>query len=156
MSVDLTWKGQERWSILLTIIFFACSQKCDLKSEIMCHGKENRIAEEYHWNKPCSTHYINIILNHLPVRKSRRQGPARHWPWDVYMSSLLGNRQRKGTKEEPKITGIQYPYWGWRAIPLGLSKQKVLLASTQCSTNLRRYRPSRSETERQFRMASTQ
>ena len=59
-------------------------------------------------------------------------------------------------KEEPKITGRQYPYRGCRAIPLGLSMQKVLLASTQCSASLRRYRPLRSETERQFRWESTQ
>lgn len=59
-------------------------------------------------------------------------------------------------KEEPKITGRQYPYRGWRAIPLGFSMQKVLLASTQCSASLRRYRPLRSETERQFRWESTQ
>lgn len=74
--------------------------------------------------------------------------PARYWPIRSYMNRWL--------KKRCKMTERWYPFWGWRTIPLGFSKQKVLLASTQCWASILRCRPSRSETNRQSRAASNQ
>lgn len=88
--------------LFLTTISPHAAKIGDLKSEIVCHGKENRKADEYHLRMPC---FYPLQLNHLPVRKSRRQIPARYWPWDNYVNSLFGDRGRVWAWE--KSPGLQ-------------------------------------------------
>lgn len=49
---------------------------------------------------------LPIILNHLPGRKSRRQIPARYWPWESHVNSLFGNRGGiRAWKKSPRLQG---------------------------------------------------
>lgn len=92
-----------------------------------------------------------IALTHSPSRKNRRQIPEK-----ILVVNELHKQVNEYIEKRYKMTDGRYPFWGWRTIPLGFSKQKVLLASTQCWASILRCRPSRSETNRQSRMASNQ
>lgn len=123
---------------------------CDLKSGKVCHGKDNRRMHEYHWMSHAATHYAT--RQEKQKTKSQEDTGLETAMW----AAFLETRQNRGMTEEPNMTGRQYPYWGWTTIPLGLSKQKVLLASIQCWASMRRYWPWRSETKMPSSWASTQ